>query len=206
MIRLILIVGLLVSAVQADMYYVPNFLGGINCRYDSTNLEPNEAISIKNMTFDQPNVLTSRKGFRYWNVDTMEHGGTDQGDVLGIYIYEAYPDSQKLVVVANKYIYETVNMSDTIAGFNMSRALVWGKNTSGWVTFASNFIYVASDSDTTVQNFELLNHAGRDDILIISQDSSGTYYKIDYAYSDSAIRIEPTYHGASIGGDRKSVV
>jgi hypothetical protein len=76
----------LIDRCNAEEYRVNDFIGGINVATDSTDLLPNQALNLTNLTFDMPNVLTSREGYSYWNATAFS--GHESDEVDGITIYE----------------------------------------------------------------------------------------------------------------------
>lgn len=81
-------------------YVVPNFLGGINVAMDSVDIAPNEAVDITNLTLDMPNCLSARHGYTVWNSTQINNA-----DIKGIFIYEPYAGTYRVVVACSNYVY-----------------------------------------------------------------------------------------------------
>lgn len=107
---------LMFAVINAETYKF-TFTGGLNNAFDSTDLAPDEALLLKNLTFEYPNVLTSRHGFSSWNntqVDTFP--------IDNIFFYEPYPDTIRLVFACNGFIYiADTSIVDTISDWDSYR-------------------------------------------------------------------------------------
>ena len=95
-------------AQERQPYLVPDFNGGINVVTDGTNLRPNEALEIVNMTLDTIGVLSVRHGFSY--LDSAAINTNEEVDA--IYIYSPYSGTERMVIATNGNIYITPTISD----------------------------------------------------------------------------------------------
>jgi hypothetical protein len=94
----------LIDRCNAEDYIVPNFIGGINVATDSTDLAPNQALSLTNLTFDMPNVLTGREGYSFWN-DSAFDGYS--GTVQNIYDFNG-----KRFIIVGDFLYISPSLTD----------------------------------------------------------------------------------------------
>lgn len=173
---------------ERQTYIVPNFNGGINVATDGTTLRPNEALVITNLTLDTLNVLTGRQGYTYWDsvaIDTSE-------EIQAIYIYEPYPDTQRMVIISNGWVYISPSLSDP--------------GDVDWDTLRLNF---ESDSlDVTNGNDVIWSRKNnswwylkmaKGDELLVTGDSSGRPYTIDFIWpaGDYNAILDSNYRGAN---------
>ncbi len=95
-------------AQDRQAYMVPDYNGGINVATDGTNLRPNEALEIINMTLDTIGVLSVRHGFSYLDSSAVKA----DSEIQVIYVYEPYPDTFRMIIATGGFIYIIPDLSD----------------------------------------------------------------------------------------------
>ena len=68
---------------EYQVFFMPP--GGINVSGDSTDLAPNQALDLTNLTFDMPNVLTNREGYSFWNDSAFDGANSSHPQQIIIY-------------------------------------------------------------------------------------------------------------------------
>jgi hypothetical protein len=158
----------LIDKCNAEEYRVDSFIGGINVATDSTDLLPNQALNLTNLTFDMPNVLTSREGYSYWN--STAFNGVEGQEIDAITIY-----NDRIMSVVNGWPFANEShfqwTGDSLVVFN-----------------DSDFVYDIGDPEW------LYMKAGYGDTIIIS----GVKYEVaNVATSDdSTIQLSTNYAGS----------
>jgi hypothetical protein len=182
----------LIDRCNAEEYRVNDFIGGINVATDSTDLLPNQALNLTNLTFDMPNVLTSREGYSYWNDSLIS-----DNEIQAIFIYEPYADTLRLTFACNGFIYINDDLSDP--------------GTVDWDTLRLSFTddslnATASSATITVVAFKnpwwYLKTGGDNstgDHIIVDEDNSETEYAITKVSwtDDDEMTITPVYAGTT---------
>lgn len=187
-------------AQNRQAYTVPDFTGGINVATDSTNLKPNEALEIVNLTLDMPNVLTGRFGFTYWDtvaIDTSK-------EIDAIYVYEPYAGTQRMIIASGGYIYVGPSLTDTVTNWSNQRLGYSGDSLA--VTLSSGAQYDLIDT-----MWHYMRHTGSGwkagvnysdsagDWLEVTGDTSGSTYvmgKVSFQV-DTNLTTMTDYLGAS---------
>ena len=184
--KITLLIFLLMLSAQADVYRVPNYLGGMNTVTDSIDLPANQAVNIVNMNFDKPNVLTSRPGYHYLYATEMPSGGT----VDAIFDYEYESGSWQKVIIKNGFVYIVPGLGDPgNVDWDTLRLSFDGDSLAG--------NYGSSWMDMLDNSVHLLVNVSNGDILVSDSDTSETEYLIQYITYDYRINMYDTYNGAN---------
>jgi hypothetical protein len=159
----------LIDRCNAEDYIVPNFIGGINVATDSTDLLPNQALNLTNLTFDMPNVATVREGYSYYNATAFNGVESEEVDAITIY-------NDRIISVVNGW------------PFANTSHFQWTGD-SLVVTNGSDVVYDIGDRDW------LYLKSGYGDTVIIS----GSKYAIESVSSgnDTTITFTTNYSGST---------
>lgn len=119
------------AIAQAEVYEVSNFRGGMNLE-DSTDLAPNEALSIKNMILGGDN-LVSRHGWGQWNgtaIDTVN-------EIENCFVYQPGASTYRMVIASeNGFVYKT----PTLAGVSNWSNVAFKVADTGYVDAETLFV------------------------------------------------------------------
>jgi len=195
-------------AQDGGTYSVPNFLGGLNVAYDSTDLAPNEAVNMLNLTLDLPNVLSARHGFSLLDTNRIA-----ASNIKSMFIYRPYTNVNRLVVACSSwvYIFPTISVplrpdtfrlgfkDDSLYTTRGSYAVtrpragsVTDRRGSWWYSKVGNgdLLMVGSDTQTvTLSNQDTLLYMG--DTATADRNGSDyriikTFYGTPYFYQDGS--------------------
>jgi hypothetical protein len=180
--RIFVIILFLFGYANSEEYIVPNFLGGINVATDSTDLAPNQALELVNLTFDMPNVLTSREGYTCW--DSVAFNTADE--IEQILIYKPYCDqscaTKRMTVATNGKIHIYLN-----------------PGTVNWDDYALQF---DGDSLQVSSGNPAEDFYGEDWLYaklgyLDSMDISGTRYSVNYNLNSDTLITVTGYSGST---------
>ena len=187
------------STPQVFKYSVNSFTGGINLAGDSTDLAPNEALSLKNFEITQ-NSAESRHGISVWNTNSIDTNGTSV-KIDNIFIYEPYPDTLRLCIAAAGFIYIIPTLDNPAwdtTSFPGDVDSAWGQYRLG---FQGDGLKVFYNGGSCVDGGKTFWYTkiSMGDRLVVDDDSSSSEYEITnmWTQGDTTIFISPNYKGAT---------
>jgi len=136
------------------MYTVNDFSGGMQIYKDSSMLNPNEALDIYNLMFDNAGSLTKRHGINYWSINQCPSGET----LKTIYYLNTTTGKSVFLAATQKYIYKNTTIDSSLGwtnklGYNKGTvkiyhddSLVYGTNTWWLVGIKEGDSLVIGDS------------------------------------------------------------
>lgn len=178
---------------------VDNFRGGVNLAGDSTDLAPNEALSLKNFVITQ-NSAESRHGISTWNTNSIDTNGTPI-KIDNIFIYEPYPDTLRLCIAAAGFIYIIPTLDNPAwdtTGFPGDGDSAWGQYRLGFSDKSLIATYNSLDVGRPSPSWFYLK-VSDGDVLAVDGDSSNSEYVIANTdlNNDTVLTLTSVYKGAT---------
>lgn len=131
-----------IPAHSQESYIVPNFAGGIFVTGDSSDILPNQALSMVNVSLDVDGSIVGRWGYSV--IDSVSPDTTKE--IQKLFIYQPQSGTQRLVFVQDGYIY-------VFDSLKVPKSVTWSnyrlKYTGGNITIATgnaNVYDVAKDN------------------------------------------------------------
>lgn len=178
-------------------YKVDNFTGGVNLAGDSTDLAPNEALSLKNFILTE-NSAESRNGISIWNTNSIDTNGTPL-KIDNIFIYEPYPDTFRLCIAAAGFIYIIPTLDNPAwdtTSFPGDVDSAWGQYRLGFSDDSLIADYNGLDVARPSPSWFYLK-VSKGDVLVVDGDSSSSEYSIANTdgSNDTVLTLGSVYQG-----------
>lgn len=203
---LVFILILIVSAIAQQSkttedgrfrYKVDSFTGGVNLSGDSTDLAPNEALSLKNFILTA-NSAESRHGISILNVNPIGTSGVAV-KIDNIFKYEPYPDTFRLCIAAAGFIYIIPTLDNPAwdtTSFPGDADSAWGQYRLGFSDDSLTAFYNGLDVARPSPSWFYLK-VSKGDVLVIDGDSSSSEYSIANTdgSNDTVLTLGSVYQG-----------